>query len=302
MNVQSAIVFVGAQLLCHQSDFDILTTAGLYSQLAGVLAGFAFAALTLILSVHLAEGARRDPADTRESRLRAHQAQADAALVLTVAVVSLVLSAVAYAVLAGGRTSGSRSASEELIAGAGLVTSVTILFYAVVLLFDAAEQRGLADGAAPGGPLAVSSRWLRRAFGFFVSPLCSLYIASASFEYFHTAPKGDSWVYHAGNVACLLPLLCATAGRFLRLPPFDDARHRGALAFSRLGASTVLVAALLFAIADADLGSCQRTPLAAIIAMLCLTTAFLSFAAWRFTSDPRRSEVPASTEAIAATA
>jgi Co/Zn/Cd efflux system component len=113
------------------TPFNIAITAGFYSQLAGVLAGFAFAALILLLTVRLAPPST--PPTTPSPFARSTR-------VLVVAFVGLVLTSVNYAVLAGDTSNSPRSALLELLAGLGFASSGALLLYAIALTFDGVNR------------------------------------------------------------------------------------------------------------------------------------------------------------------
>lgn len=107
--------------------FKITVTAGLYSQLAGVLAGFAFTALMLLATAH--------------ARIRKRsRAFNDATRILVAAFLSLLLTSVNYAVLAGDPGTDGRTASEEPILGVGFAIAGALVIYAIVSTLHAANQ------------------------------------------------------------------------------------------------------------------------------------------------------------------
>ncbi|GAA1290672.1 hypothetical protein GCM10009609_68430 [Pseudonocardia aurantiaca] len=107
-------------------DFEIAQTAGFYSQLAGVLSGFAFAAL-LFLVTSSSQWATRD--DDLKLTLR-----------LVVAVfVSLVLTSLSYAMLAGDTANGGRAASIQLVVASGFISAGVALLLLVYRVLDDLE-------------------------------------------------------------------------------------------------------------------------------------------------------------------
>jgi hypothetical protein len=107
-------------------DFEIAQTAGFYSQLAGVLSGFAFAAL-LFLVTSSGQWATRD--DDLKLTLR-----------LVVAVfVSLVLTSLSYAMLAGDTANGGRAASIQLVVASGFISAGVALLLLVYRVLDDLE-------------------------------------------------------------------------------------------------------------------------------------------------------------------
>ncbi|GAA3539527.1 hypothetical protein [Kribbella ginsengisoli] len=131
----------------NDASFDIAATAGLYSALTGVLAGFAFTALILVPSLVLSTGRRLG------EEVAGHIA--DAARVLVSAFLALVLASINYAVLGGEPTSGGRAAAGELLAGVGLAVAAILMIYAIVLTLETVAE--LADGTGPLMRAAESS-------------------------------------------------------------------------------------------------------------------------------------------------
>lgn len=108
------------------TGFDISIVAGNYAQLAGVLAGFAFVVINLVL-----DRSYRRRGDGKS--LRARETLTGVALMN--AFLGLFLAAVQYSLLAGENgcaLTGGRAASAELLGGVSFVASVYMLLYAVV--------------------------------------------------------------------------------------------------------------------------------------------------------------------------
>lgn len=111
--------------------FDVAATAGLYSQLAGVLAGFAFAALVVILT----------------SRLTADHGllvSSQTTHTLVCCFVGLVLVSLAYSVLAGESANAGRVAMVELVAAPGFIAAGMLLLLVIRALLRIAAT---GDGA-----------------------------------------------------------------------------------------------------------------------------------------------------------
>jgi hypothetical protein len=111
------------------TGFDISIVARNYAQLAGLLAGFAFVVINLVLD--RAYRRRSDgPPDRREV---AHETLTGIALMN--AFLGLFLTAVQYSLLAGEQgcaVTGGRATSAELLGGISFVASLYILLYAIV--------------------------------------------------------------------------------------------------------------------------------------------------------------------------
>ena len=111
--------------------FSIATTAGYYSALAGVLAGFAFAAIILVV-----------PGGLRRSTPRESQPDGHVLASLLIAMLGLIICAIQYAELAGESSCSEilgRAESEELLGGVVFAFAVLALLYAMVLLLERAE-------------------------------------------------------------------------------------------------------------------------------------------------------------------
>jgi hypothetical protein len=118
-------------------SFDVAATAGLYSQLAGVLAGFAFGALVVVLT-------------SRSTAERSLMADGETARTLTSCFIGLILVSLTYAVLAGETTNAGRAAMVELVAAPGFIATGLLLILSIVTLLDATEKTAQSDRARQG--------------------------------------------------------------------------------------------------------------------------------------------------------
>jgi hypothetical protein len=112
------------------TGFDISIVARNYAQLAGVLAGFAFVVINLVLDRGYR---RRGDGKSREARDVEHETLTGVALMN--AFLGLFLSAIQYSLLAGENgcaLTGGRAASAELLGGISFVASVYMLLFSVV--------------------------------------------------------------------------------------------------------------------------------------------------------------------------
>lgn len=105
----------------------IRDAAGFYSQLAGVLAGFAFAGLVALIAARI--GARSSSGDL-----------AVAYRPTVSAFVGLVAASMSFALVAGDPTSLGRASSLETAAGLGFSAAVLTLLYAMLVLLHAVER------------------------------------------------------------------------------------------------------------------------------------------------------------------
>ena len=111
-------------------DFDISKTAGSYSQMASALTGFAFLAMTIVLS-------RRD--DNPRTKFTPRELDQDKRTIIALlcAFIGLLIATVEYSIIAGESGHAlveGRAASEELLAAVGFTVSVYILLYSLVHL------------------------------------------------------------------------------------------------------------------------------------------------------------------------
>jgi hypothetical protein len=161
-------------------------SAGLYSTLASVLAGFAFLAITLVIGgTHRRAGS--EPATDAE-HARHHRTDIGLLVTLTIAFVSFILASVQYGEIAGETgcaiTQG-RSASEEFLAGVTFIFSVLLLFYAIVQM--------ISDSGIPN--LGHSIRGL---VAVIAPPVAMLLLAAAAEEVAYTP-----WINGRANTSGL---------------------------------------------------------------------------------------------------
>lgn len=132
-------------------SFDIAQTAGLYSQLAGVLAGFAFAALFFLIG--------------KEEAVLGAAGPVKRVLRLTVSsFLSLTLVSLNYGVLAGETTLSGRTAMVQLVAGPSFISAGVLVLISVHSLLRALDDQRQAhgrDSLGVAGLLRVTaSLWL----------------------------------------------------------------------------------------------------------------------------------------------
>jgi hypothetical protein len=145
--------------------FDASVTAGFYSQLAGVLAGFAFTGLILLITARLSVPAGSSP--TTPTR---HFSAATR--VLVVSFIGLVLASLNYAVLAGDTSKSRAAAALQLISGLGFGAAGLFLVYAVSLTLDAVDKATPATHA----DLEDAYRFLNSLLVTVIVPLILLFI------------------------------------------------------------------------------------------------------------------------------
>lgn len=102
---------------------DVTATAGLYCQIAGVLAGFAFTGLHQYLTRRKAVAAGGG-----------HEREGPVALSLFAALTALTICSLVYAILAGGRPNSGPALTGLIVYGPVFSLAVLAMFHAVVLL------------------------------------------------------------------------------------------------------------------------------------------------------------------------
>jgi hypothetical protein len=230
-----------------------------YSTLTGVLAGFAFAGLVLIITQRL------------NGRVGQHDSKAgaasDAALALLFAAfVGLILSSLSYAVIGGETGANRRAGLEHVVAGAGFGIASLVLFLAILEL--------LADVGF--GMHARLRFWTTR-----IGPVVILgYVWSGAHEVGRS--KGVDWLDIMGAVSMFVLLVCLILVPRKWAPlPVDDA----ALYFAGLGmlapfAAVVSVAMIVDFVSDANV---PTWPVA-----LSLAVTMLGAGSFLFASGPSR--------------
>lgn len=154
--------------------FNVVTAAGLYSQFAGVLSGFAFTALILLLTARLTVPGSAGPADFSSS-----------ARVLVVTLLGLILTSFNYAVIAGLAASPARLALLENLAGVVFAISAVLLFYSVALTIDAVNS-----ASAVSDPDMVSvARNLRWLIAIVIVPVVAFFISNAIHDVVRSIPE-----------------------------------------------------------------------------------------------------------------
>lgn len=131
--------------------------AGFYSQLAGVLAGFAFAALITLIASQLVA------ASSLDMTLRSYRP-------LISAFLGLVATSLNYAIIAGEERDTARLAELEITAGAGFCVAALMVLYAILVLLRGVEK----DLAAAGTMSGRTADLLRNTLVFGVCPLLTV--------------------------------------------------------------------------------------------------------------------------------
>jgi hypothetical protein len=191
------------------APFNIPGTSGFYAQMAGVLAGFAFAAIVLLLSPtqnverETAEkDSRRDLGNenTSESAKITRENNKGILLALLTALWALVLTTLIYSVLAGEPfpQARGRAATEELIDGVPFSLAIMMLFYGLMLLID-------------NGNISKTAVRLSRGMAFIVTPILAMFYLSSG----ATDTESARLVIHGALGACVVAGPVPTLGIIL---------------------------------------------------------------------------------------
>jgi hypothetical protein len=272
---------------CPYLKFNITATAGFYSQLAGVLAGFAFTALMFL-------------AATRVSSPNRGHVFADAIRILIAAFLSLVLTSLDYAIFAGQpAASYNNVASEEPIVGVGFAVSGALLIYAIILTLDAASK--LVKSPSSIRPsVGASTRHLLAAA---IAPLLMYYILQAVQQDYEVARYGGChghvFLDYLGEALLLAQFAVSWFGYpllvfFGRRAKSAAATTQCAIWISRLLLTVTFGSAIAFALVQGRFHSPDQTA-PPIIPAVCLSVMFLSMAGmtWQLAytgPTPRRKE------------
>lgn len=193
------------------STYDSAAFAGLLSQLCGTLAGFAVAGLIFVVALQPLE----DSQDAINRLFRGPLRPADdmdvPVALLTSSFIGLILSALAYALMAGEPSGSARLATEQVIAGAGFGTGALILLFAV---------RRLVCVASPS-----LNRWTRHVVGIGAPCVVWLYLAEGT-RYtgsLCSADQGLLWLV-LGSTAAVQIAAGVTAFTWPRRAPMPTGR------------------------------------------------------------------------------
>jgi hypothetical protein len=261
--------FVISTVGCPRTDFNLLSVARGYVTIASVMAGFAFAALMSILT------ASRGRLDAENERF------SEAAQVLTVAFVGLLLSAVSYAVVTGERYNGPRTASEQVFAGTILANSAVLLVYAIVLTLEAAH---------PGEQTALgrAGKRMRTLAGSGIAPLALLYLVVGADDY-TSITTGSGWIVRYGFALVGLDLLIAVAllfDRRRRARGASSMRPSAVGAFPRVALGAIAFGVIAIALVQILIERCEQTPPWTVVGSVSLVFVTMVAASWSFLAAP----------------
>ena len=158
---------------CPGPAFNVAVTAGFYAQMTGLLAGFAFAAIVVLLTPtqnldreiiedRSGQGSDDSQADITRMELKANES--GVMLALLAAFFALLTATLTYSVLAGETLplSQGRAATEELVDGLPFGLAVIMLFHGLTGLMD-------------NGNIDEVAVWLSRVVAVVVAPVLTFY-------------------------------------------------------------------------------------------------------------------------------
>jgi hypothetical protein len=161
---------------CDPSNFpagvNVATEGTLFSTLAGILAGFAFTAIVLLLVTGLDGGGP------------AHRVLHASGRALVAAFFGLLIMSVLYAAEASTSVSCGAAISENVILVAGLVGVGILLVYAIVLMLEAA--------GAPQEGLPATSKGITELAQFGRTVVCALNLLILGMVY-EAVQLADDW-------------------------------------------------------------------------------------------------------------
>lgn len=289
-NAQSALIV--ALQANHDLAFDISTTAGWYSALAAVLAGFAFNGLIVIVNMRIADG--------RSARGFAAPARA-----IIVTFIGLVLTSVSYAVMSGER-GNRRIAAEELFVAIGFAVSIFLLLFAITLVLDAAasapgvvEPNQNADSHPNLDPdedfLGPVADFLRAFVSVVLAPVTMAFLVLAATDYkdvrygYQESALFIDYLGYFLIAAQFVVGLVFWFGRESRHPLGGDQHHSTVRRFTVVSLAVITVCTVAFAACQSILGTDELPSMGAIYVGFGVSFLWLSTATWHFARPPYRS-------------
>ncbi|MFF1497184.1 hypothetical protein [Streptomyces sp. NPDC058304] len=261
---------------CTNSPLDFTQVANLYAQLSGTLAGFALAAVFIVVS-HLLGGA--PPVGRREEALD------KAVPVLLSALLGLILTSLAYCIIASDGQNTGRAIVEHDVAGVAFSVSGAMLIFAAILLLESVLPHTAADHG-------------RRLLGQCAPlPMFTL-LCNGVYEYgraYYTTVPGWLGLLIAGLLVLLLGVSVVGYIAYGR-PGLDGVRLAGDGATRGIaggGLAVVTVCVLLVSCTVALGGSGCPVPMAGVVAvMVAGFLAAVGLSVWLFLTRPPRPVIP----------
>lgn len=255
--------------LTAQAPPNLPVVAGFYSQLAGVLAGFAFAGLIALIAAQMT-------ADHASETL-------EGGAPLLAAFLALVLSSLNYAVVAGESPGTARVAALQTASGLGFGVAGLMLLYSILVLV-----RGLEIHAARSKLVSrAMANMIRSVIVFVASPLIILLVWSGVRD--HLTQKYGAEVGFTGAdwVSLLVLVLSLAVGVCFAVRLFGDPQHHPSLtrflsaAVVGLASFSLLSTTLLISFTGSDTSVSDLVPMAAIV-LVGTFALVLSYSASRF--------------------
>ena len=274
----------------HVAQFNIAGTAGLYSTLTGVLAGFAFTALIVLVTFRL------QTPDAQIQPRFAHSAQ-----LLVAAFLGLTLTSLGYAALSGEPLAvaqgisqggaGGRAASAELLLGVGFAACGILLIYAIVHTLDAADA---ASAVGSERPMTVIATHLRKFAALVMIPLLVAFLFLAAQDYQQTYYGSfhlSRWLNVLGAIL-IVSQFAVGCVLWWREPktPRTHAGERKLVAYFAYGLLSLVVAAVVaFTALTAVLKACDALPPSAVVGILAIFSLAAMLSAYVFARSPLQS-------------
>ncbi|UIX32336.1 hypothetical protein [Streptomyces sp. GQFP] len=253
------------------------TVAELYSQLSGVLAGFALTAVFIVVSHFLGEAA---PTGRREETL------GQALPALLAAMLGLVFSSLTYCVVAADGDNPGRALLEHVVAGVGFSVAGALLIFAAVLLIE---------GVLPYDRVHYARRLLGQSAPL---PMFAL-LCEGAYAYGKAYYGGQAPGWLGALIVLLLSLVLAVSalgyaayGR----PGLDGVRVTGGTAIRTIAVSglSIVTVCLLSVVTMMGLaGTGCSVPVGAVVTvLLCGFFTAVGLSVWLFVTRPARPVVP----------
>lgn len=216
----------------HQLSLNVAAISGHYSQVAGILAGFAFSAVAVLMTIRTTPGGPRIQLG-------------GVAKVLLSAFLALIVTSVGYAVMAGETVSSGRAATEEVIIGTAFGMSAVLLVMAIVLVLDEVHA------AENGTSLRDAANFVRVVLGQGVTALVTFYVYLGldDVQDARFGPGRDWGLFDSVGLVMVLLQIVVNAASYRRLAasPWSPADREKAIGYVA-GASivTVILTAVVF--------------------------------------------------------
>lgn len=256
------------------STYNSAAFAGLLCQLCGTLAGFAVAGLIFVVALHPREDSQDSPSGLVRGPVRGAGDRDLPVALLTSSFIGLILSALAYALMAGEPAGSARLATDQLIAGAGFGTGALVLLFAV---------RRLVCGASPS-----LDRWTRHVVGIGAPCVVWLYLAEGT-RYVGSLCKADQGVLWLvlGSTAAVQFLAGVTAFVRPRRAPMPAG---GVMRVASTGVAVPTMTTLAVALTPTLLPNDAAAPTGVLYVLLAVSTVGLAYFTLQVGRAPRSEE------------